>query len=203
MNINEIIREMITLLRNEAARYSISIHTDLATDLPSVIADRVQLQQVFMKRMLNGIEAMKDMNPAGALTIKSQQTNNRELLISFSGTGVGVPPEAGGADLECILYDKRARNRDGSPHQPFNHRVPWWPPVGYREFRTVCNFSNSLCPAKSRRTTNQFMTYQDSKTLISGFYIWIMKTSSGSASQSLPQQSIPQLWVSQQHTAIA
>jgi C4-dicarboxylate-specific signal transduction histidine kinase len=93
VDINEIIREMIVLLRNEAARYSISIRTDLATDLPNVIADRVQLQQVFMNLMLNGIDAMKDMNPAGALTIKSQQTKNSELLISVSDTGAGVPPE--------------------------------------------------------------------------------------------------------------
>jgi PAS domain S-box-containing protein len=93
VDINEIIREMIVLLRNEAARYSISIRTDLATDLPNVIADRVQLQQVFMNLMLNGIDAMKDMNPAGALTIKSQQTKNGELLIAVSDTGAGVPPE--------------------------------------------------------------------------------------------------------------
>src|SRR6266478_5040803 len=53
--VNELIREMIVLLRSEANRYSISIRTDLAEDLPKVMADRVQLQQVFMNLMLNGI----------------------------------------------------------------------------------------------------------------------------------------------------
>jgi PAS domain S-box-containing protein len=59
VDVNELIREMIVLLRNEAARYSISIRSDLADDLPKVVADRIQLQQVFMNLMLNGIEAMK------------------------------------------------------------------------------------------------------------------------------------------------
>ncbi len=57
------------------------------------MADRVQLQQVLMNLMLNGIEAMKDMGTGGELTIKSQQDDNRQLLISVSDTGVGLPPE--------------------------------------------------------------------------------------------------------------
>jgi C4-dicarboxylate-specific signal transduction histidine kinase len=62
LDVNEVIREMIVLLRNEADRYSVAMHTDLAADLPQVMADRVQLQQVLMNLMLNGIQAMKDMN---------------------------------------------------------------------------------------------------------------------------------------------
>jgi signal transduction histidine kinase len=65
--------------------------TDLAADLPRVTADRVQLQQVFLNLMLNGIEAMKD--SGGKLTIKSQLGNDGQLLISISDTGVGLPVE--------------------------------------------------------------------------------------------------------------
>jgi PAS domain S-box-containing protein len=93
VNVNELIREMIVLLRNEAARYSISIRSDLAEDLPRVMADRIQLQQVFMNLMLNGIEAMKHVGTVGELTIKSQQDDNRQLLISVGDTGVGLQPE--------------------------------------------------------------------------------------------------------------
>lgn len=53
VDINEIIREMIVLLRGEATQYSISFRTDLAADLPQVMADRVQLQQVLMNLMMN------------------------------------------------------------------------------------------------------------------------------------------------------
>jgi signal transduction histidine kinase len=90
---NELIQEMIVLLRSEASRYSISIRGELADDLPKMKADRVQLQQVLMNLMLNGIEAMKDMGSGGELTIKSQQDDNPQLLISVSDTGMGLEPE--------------------------------------------------------------------------------------------------------------
>ena len=93
VDVNELIREMIVLLRSEASRYSISIRGELANDLPKIMADRVQLQQVLMNLMLNGIEAMKDMGTGGELTIKSQQDDNRQLLISVGDTGVGLEPE--------------------------------------------------------------------------------------------------------------
>ena len=93
VDVNELIREMILLLRSEASRYSISIRTELAEGLPKVMADRVQLQQVLMNLMLNGIEAMVDMGTGGELTIKSQRGDNRQLLISVGDTGVGLEPE--------------------------------------------------------------------------------------------------------------
>ena len=92
VDVNELIREMIVLLRSEANRYSISIRTELAEHLPGVMGDRVQLQQVFMNLMLNGIDAMKDMTGATALTIKSE-TADAQLLVSVSDTGVGFPQE--------------------------------------------------------------------------------------------------------------
>jgi signal transduction histidine kinase len=49
IHVNEVIRQMIDLLRSEAGRYSISIRTELTAELPTISADRVQLQQVFMK----------------------------------------------------------------------------------------------------------------------------------------------------------
>jgi PAS domain S-box-containing protein len=91
VDVNELVREMLFLLRSEASRYSISIRTDLAAELPKVTADRVQLQQVLMNLMLNGIEAMKD--TAGELTIKSELGQDGQLLISVSDTGVGLPGE--------------------------------------------------------------------------------------------------------------
>jgi PAS domain S-box-containing protein len=93
VDVNELIREMIVLLRSEASRYSISIRTELAEGLSKVMADRVQLQQVLMNLMLNGIEAMEHMGTGGELTIKSQQGDDRQLLISVGDTGVGVGPE--------------------------------------------------------------------------------------------------------------
>jgi PAS domain S-box-containing protein len=92
VDVNELIREMIVLLRSEANRYSISIRTELAEDLPKVMADRVQLQQVFMNLMLNGIDAMKEASGGSELTIKSE-VEDGQVLISVSDTGVGLAPE--------------------------------------------------------------------------------------------------------------
>src|SRR5260370_36951942 len=83
---------MIALLRSEASRHSILIRNEVANDLPNIMADRVQLQQVFMNLMLNGIDAMKGMTGGGELTIRSE-TCDAQLLISVSDTGVRFPPE--------------------------------------------------------------------------------------------------------------
>jgi PAS domain S-box-containing protein len=91
VDVNEVAHEMMMLLRNETNRYSIAMRTELAPELPKVMADRVQLQQVFMNLMLNGIEAMKD--DGGELTITSERTEDRQLRISISDTGVGLPCE--------------------------------------------------------------------------------------------------------------
>jgi PAS domain S-box-containing protein len=93
VDVNEIIREMIVMLRNEAGRSSISIRTELALDLPNISADRVQLQQVLMNLMLNGIDAISEVNAEGELTVKSQRNPDDQLLVSVSDTGVGLPPE--------------------------------------------------------------------------------------------------------------
>jgi signal transduction histidine kinase len=92
VDVNELIGEMIVLLRSEANRYSISIGTELAEDLPRVMADRVQLQQVLMNLMLNGIDAMKETTGGGQLTIKTEVCHD-QLLITVTDTGVGLPPE--------------------------------------------------------------------------------------------------------------
>jgi PAS domain S-box-containing protein len=89
LDVNEIVREMIILLRDNADRNSISIRTELDSGLPLITADRVQLQQVLMNLILNGIEAMKDVN--GDLIITSKRTAEAQLLISVSDSGVGLP----------------------------------------------------------------------------------------------------------------
>jgi signal transduction histidine kinase len=83
---------MIVLLRSEATRHSISIRMDLAADLPQVMGDRVQLQQVLMNLMMNGIDAMKDVDRRRELVVQSHGAENNQLQVSVSDTGVGLPP---------------------------------------------------------------------------------------------------------------
>jgi len=92
VDVKEIVREMTVLLRNEAVRYSITIKCELDADTPKILGDPVQLQQVFMNLMLNAIEAMKD--TGGELTIRSCLNGGKQLTISVSDTGVGLPAES-------------------------------------------------------------------------------------------------------------
>jgi C4-dicarboxylate-specific signal transduction histidine kinase len=92
VDVNEVIEEMTVLLHGEATRHSISVRTELAADLPPVVGDRVQLQQVLMNLMMNSIDAMKGVDGMRELAIKSQRAENEHLLVSVSDTGVGLPP---------------------------------------------------------------------------------------------------------------
>jgi PAS domain S-box-containing protein len=94
VDVNEVMSEMVALLRGEAYRHAVSIRVDPAANLPKITADRVQLQQVLMNLMLNAIEAMRE--TGGVLTVKSRGDENGRVLISVSDTGVGLP--AGKAD---------------------------------------------------------------------------------------------------------
>jgi len=93
VDVNELIQEMTVLLRGEAARYDVAVRATLAADLPPVMADRVQLQQVLMNLILNGIDAMKAVEGARDLAIISQRGDGKDLLVSVSDTGVGLPSQ--------------------------------------------------------------------------------------------------------------
>ncbi len=104
VDVNAVIRDMARLLQHEAGESSVAIRTVLADGLPEVIADRVQLQQVLMNLMLNAIEAMKD--SGGDLTITSDTREPRELLISVSDTGVGLPMDTPGTIFDAFVTTK-------------------------------------------------------------------------------------------------
>jgi len=94
LDVNQIISETVALLRDEAMRYNTSVRTELASGLPEVVGDRVQLQQVMMNLIINGIEAMKDIDGTREIIMKSQREENRQVLVSVSDTGAGLPPQA-------------------------------------------------------------------------------------------------------------
>ena len=103
VDINEVVGEMLVLLRDEATRRSISLRTELAPQLPQIMADRVQLQQVLMNLMLNGIEAMTD--GAGELSIRSQRTENGLLLDLGQRYRRGPSQRKSRPYLQCVLHD--------------------------------------------------------------------------------------------------
>jgi len=120
VDVNELIREMIVLLRSEATRYKILLRAELAPDLPRVLGDRVQLQQVLMNLMINGIDAMKAVDGARELAVKSQAAENEQVSGVCQRFWRGSAGAAGGPDLRCVLYHQISWHRHGTPYQPFH-----------------------------------------------------------------------------------
>jgi signal transduction histidine kinase/CheY-like chemotaxis protein len=104
VDLNEVVREMSVLLDDTAGRNAVSIRTDLDPDLPTTTADRVQLQQVLMNLMLNGIEAMQDIG--GELTVASKRTAEGQLSVSVSDTGIGVSIDEAERIFEAFFTTK-------------------------------------------------------------------------------------------------
>ena len=100
VGVSEMIQETVALLRDQAMRHNISIRTELAADLPQIVGDRVQLQQVAMNLIVNSIEAMKDVDGTRELVVQSRRAENEQILVSFSDTGIGLPPQ-----LEEQIFD--------------------------------------------------------------------------------------------------
>ena len=89
VDINQAIREIGALLRNEARMSSVAVRLELTREAPQITGDRVQLQQVVLNLMLNALESMKERG--GDLVLRSELTGTRDVLISVSDTGIGIP----------------------------------------------------------------------------------------------------------------
>jgi NO-binding membrane sensor protein with MHYT domain/signal transduction histidine kinase len=92
VDVNDVIRGMVVLLRGEAVRHNISFRTKLAENLSLAMGDRVQLQQVMMNLIMNSIDATKDVDGKREVAIESQRGENGHILVCVSDTGVGLPP---------------------------------------------------------------------------------------------------------------
>jgi PAS domain S-box-containing protein len=106
LDVNQIVREVITLLRNELSRNRISLSTDLASDLPRVPGDPVQLQQVLINLIMNAIEAMRtSTGRPGELLIRSAGKPDG-VVVQVQDSGPGVAPELGDRIFEPFFTTK-------------------------------------------------------------------------------------------------
>jgi len=106
LDVNEVIREMEILLHSEATQHSVFVQTKLAADLPLIAADRIQLQQVLMNLMINGIDAMKAVDGPRQLTLGTQNDSDEQLLVTVEDTGVGLPPNQAGQIFNAFFTTK-------------------------------------------------------------------------------------------------
>jgi PAS domain S-box-containing protein len=106
LDVNEVIREMELLLHSEATQHAVSVQTKLAADLPLIAGDRVQLQQVLMNLMINGIDAMKAVDGPRQLTLGTQNDNGEQLLVWVADTGIGLPAKEAGQIFNAFFTTK-------------------------------------------------------------------------------------------------
>ncbi len=94
LDVNDVIREVMALVRRELINHRVSLRMDLALALPMILADRVQLQQVIINLVMNGIEAMQSVTDRPReLVIRSDQDETQQVLVSVTDCGVGISAE--------------------------------------------------------------------------------------------------------------
>jgi C4-dicarboxylate-specific signal transduction histidine kinase len=95
VQLNQIIRETMELVAGQAARNRASLTADLAPELPEVVGDRIQLQQVILNLMINGIEAMAAVNGrARQLQVRSRVDPSGQVKVSIEDSGAGISEES-------------------------------------------------------------------------------------------------------------
>ncbi len=94
LDVNQLIREVLVLVHAELQSQRVSVHTELMEDLPQVLADRVQLQQVIMNLTMNAVEAMGSItNRARVLRVKSEVDESHDVLMTVEDSGTGIDPK--------------------------------------------------------------------------------------------------------------
>jgi C4-dicarboxylate-specific signal transduction histidine kinase len=107
LDINAAILEILALTRSELAQHDVALHTDLSTGERMVFGDRVQLQQVMLNLIMNGIEAMGAiMDRPKVLTISSERVEPTGMLVAVKDTGAGVDPATADRIFESFFTTK-------------------------------------------------------------------------------------------------
>jgi light-regulated signal transduction histidine kinase (bacteriophytochrome) len=143
LELNDVVNDVMSLVQREVLNHRVSLRLKLASELPPLLGDRVQLQQVIINFVMNGIQAMADIGDAP-----------RELLIESRGrrcTGLRNGHRSGKREsaVRRFLHHKARRNGHGIVDLPFNHRSPRRTGVGIQQCRAWCSLP--IPPACDRR----------------------------------------------------
>ena len=94
LDINDVIEEVMLIFRQEALSHGVSLRQELASALPQVLGDRVQLQQVIMNLLMNGIQATSAVTGRRhELRIRSQEHGPDQILVAVEDSGTGIEPQ--------------------------------------------------------------------------------------------------------------
>ena len=121
VDLNEVIRDVVKLMRSDLINRNVTVDTDLAQNLPAVTGDRVQLQQVLLNLMLNGCEAMADYDSSERRLLIASQSENGAVRVSVADRGGGIPEEKHGTSLRAFLHDEEGGNGTWPFRLPHHH----------------------------------------------------------------------------------
>jgi C4-dicarboxylate-specific signal transduction histidine kinase len=94
LDVNDVVSETVALVRRELISHQVSLRAELALSPPMILGDRVQLQQVIINLVMNGIEAMQSVTDRSReLVIRSGQDETHEVIVSVTDCGVGISAE--------------------------------------------------------------------------------------------------------------
>jgi PAS domain S-box-containing protein len=107
VDLNNVIRESVSLVQHEVATQRVALSMDLAPGLPAILGDGVQLQQVVINLLINGIQAMASVNDrVYELTIRSQRDEGGQVLVSVQDSGIGIDPQTAGRLFDAFFTTK-------------------------------------------------------------------------------------------------
>jgi PAS domain S-box-containing protein len=107
LDFNEVINEVLSLIRREISNHQVSVRLDLAASLPPIFGDRVQLQQVILNLLVNGIQAMAlASDRPRELLIRSQADNTGQILVEVGDSGIGIAPAHAGQLFNAFFTTK-------------------------------------------------------------------------------------------------
>jgi signal transduction histidine kinase len=109
LDINELINEVLVLLRNDLQKHRVAVQTDLSPQLPQVIGDRIQLQQVLLNLITNAIDSIANEDISRVLSIKSEVQDDGGVMISVADSGRGIASQ----DVDRIFNPLFTTKLDG------------------------------------------------------------------------------------------
>ena len=142
LDVNDVVRETIPLVQRELISHQVSVRMELAPTLPMILGDRVQLQQVIINLVMNGIESMRSVTDRPReLVVGSRQDETRQVLVSVADCGVGISAENADRLFAAFFTTKSSGMGMGLLDLPVDHRCPRGPAVGDHARAAGCSLS--------------------------------------------------------------
>jgi C4-dicarboxylate-specific signal transduction histidine kinase len=139
LDVNDVVREVVALVRRELTSHQASLRMELAPALPMILGDRIQLQQVMINLVMNGAEAMQSVTDRPReMVIRSAQDETEEVRVSVTDCGVGISAENADRLFDPFFTHQIQRHGYGAFDLPFDHASPRWAVVGHSKHTPRC-----------------------------------------------------------------